>query len=133
MPQCKRAEMCLCLGDKTINYSWQSKELRQADKGYNFVTDGDHSYAAKLPNTDDDEEFLDLDYSKIFDSEGNWQAKHKRSIINIMDSFRISHEAYHEVRMAGKGHYPPLHHIIAEKSVMSEVIPYIKHPTVSEN
>ena len=52
-------------------------------------------------------------------------------IITVMDTFRISHEAYHELRHAGKGHFPPLHHIVREKTLMSNVIPYIKHESVS--
>ena len=74
---------------------------------------------------------VDVDYSQIYDSDGNWQQKHKRAIIHVMDSFRISHEAYHELRHAGRNHLPPLHHIINEKFIMSEEIPYTKHPTVS--
>ena len=49
-----------------------------------------------------------------------------------MDCFRISHEAYHELRNSGNGHFPPLHHIMKEKVAMSAEIPYSKHPTVSE-
>ena len=47
-----------------------------------------------------------------------------------MDSYRISHETYHELRHAGKGHFPPLNHIMKEKTEMSSEIPYIKDPTV---
>ena len=47
-----------------------------------------------------------------------------------MDSFRISHEAYHELRMVSKGHLPPLRRLAAEKAIMSNQIPYIKYPDV---
>ena len=133
-PQCKRAHLLLFLGDKTVTYSWKSNDFKamktSKSSTENFPTD-DHCYAAKPPpSSNEDDEFIDLDYSSIFDSEGKWQSKHKRSIISVMDSFRISHEAYHELRHAGKGHFPPLHHIVHEKHIMSELIPYIKHPTV---
>ena len=73
----------------------------------------------------------DLDYSKIFGSDGDWQKEHKRAIIHVLDTYHISHEAYHELRHAGKNHFPPLHHIIKEKIVMSDQIPYSKHDSVS--
>ena len=130
--------MSLNLGDHTINYRWTSKDLqnnqceRSTKEVFNFTKTSDHLYAsAKLVQyheSDDDVE--NIDYSTIFDSQGNWQQRHKRSIINVMDSYHISHEAYHELRHAGKGHFPPLYQIRNEKRLMSAEIPYIKHPTV---
>ena len=67
-----------------------------------------HCDRTKAMSDDDDDDLNDLDYSEIFDSHGNWKKKHKRHIIHVMDSYRISHEAYHELRHAGKGHFPPL-------------------------
>ena len=136
VPHCKRAQLYLCLGDKTVNYTWKSKDMKVANAenaSAECVSNGDHSYAAKLPDVHNDNDFVDVDYNTIFDSQGNWQSKHKRIIINVMDTYRISHEAYHELRLAGKGHFPPLHHIMKEKYVMSDTIPYTKHPTVSNN
>ena len=99
---------------------------------FNFHKTADHSYASpenlKLNHEDDD--LQDIDYSSIFDSHGNWQEKHKRSIINVIDSYGISHEAYHELRLARKGHFPPLYKIINEKKIMSAEIEFIRHPTV---
>ena len=127
-------QLCLCLGDKTVNYTWKGRDF-QIDPAHNLKTKAfpeiDHCYAAKAVEEEEDEDFIDVDYSQIFDSEGNWQRQHKRKIINVMDSYRISHEAYHELRHAGKGHFPPLHQIVKEKNLMSDVIPFIKHPTVS--
>ena len=137
IPLCKRAQLTLWLDGKTVNYSWKSKDFKHAGTGQiqpvNFQPRFDHSYASsKLIDygSDDDDDLSDIDYSSIFHSEGNWQQKHKRSIIHVMDSYRISHEAYHELRHAGKGHFPPLYQIHLEKIVMSGEIPYIKHPTV---
>ena len=136
IPQCKRAQLSLSLLGTTVNYFWKSNKCSNVNQSkteiQNFSKKSDHSYASsKLLNYDsENEEFGDLDYSQIFDSEGNWQSQHKRCIINIMDSYRISHEAYHELRNAGKGHFPPLHQIRIEKALMSFEIPYIKHETV---
>ena len=95
----------------------------------------DHTYASPNLFQIEDEEYSldDIDYSSIFDTHGNWQQRHKRCIINVMDSYRISHEAYHKLRHAGKGHLPPLYQIRIKKNLMSKEIPYIKHPTVSSN
>ena len=138
IPQCKRAQLSLCLADKMVNYSWKprnficSEHLNTDREVFNFSRTSDHCYASrKFINLDcDEDDFNDIDYGEIFDSEGNWRKEHKRAIINVMDCYRISHEAYHELRHAGKGHFPPLHHIRNEKSVMSAEIEYIKHPTV---
>ena len=135
IPHCRRAQLCLFLGDKTVNYTWKSKDLKMTNLSQSaskHVTNGDHCYASIEHDTcSDDEEFEDVDYHEIFDFDGNWQKKHKRKIVAVMDSYHISHKAYHELRLAGKGHFPPLHHIIQEKKLMSDIIPYIKHPTVS--
>ena len=48
-----------------------------------------------------------------------------------MDKFQISHEAYHELRMVSKNQLPPVRKIATEKKLMSEEIPYMKHPTVN--
>ena len=94
----------------------------------------DHCYAKQQsPSANCDvgnDDLYDVDYTSIFDENGNWQNKHKKAIIHVMDTFHISHEAYHELRHAGKGHFPALGEIIKEKKVMSQQIPYIKHATV---
>ena len=134
VPQCRRAQLGLWLDGKSVNYCWKGKDFqkskssRSAGKPFNFAPRSDHSYAcSKLIDYDseDDEDFADIDYASIFDADGNWQQKHKRSIIHIMDSYCISHEAYHELRHAGKNHFPPLHQIRIEKILMSAEIPYM--------
>ena len=96
IPQCKRAQLSLSLGNKTLNYSWQKNQL-QSDNGcaletniLNFSKKSDHSYACPkfIQCQSEDDEMYDIDYGKIFDSQGNWQAEHKRGIINVMDSYR---------------------------------------------
>ena len=123
-----------------VNFSWKPKNFKHAqikDNQYdifNFGKNSDHSYASpkmlKCQSGEEDEDIDGIDYSRIFDCEGNWTKEHKRAIINVMDCYHISHEAYHELRLAGKGHFPPLYQIRIEKSKMSGEIPFIKHPTV---
>ena len=106
--QCKRAQLSLFMGDKTVNFSWTSKDMQKCSNAQQsalqFSNMYDHSYAcSKLVDHDSKEDDIaDIDYNSIFDSEGKWQPKHKRSIITVMDCYRISHEAYHELRLAGK-------------------------------
>ena len=138
VPQCKRAQLSLSVCQKTVNYTWRSKDmLTHKSLNYNpdipnFTQTSDHSYASPkvVKCQSDGDDLEDIDYNSIFDSNGNWQCKHKRCIIDIMDSYRISHEAYHELRQAAKGHLPPLYVIHKEKAVMSAEIPYIKDGTV---
>ena len=152
-PNCHRAHLSLCIDNKTVNYSWSRKHFEihanrpqkgiQSDgnsvqTGFNsdqVPSNSDHCYARKSQKSEgdneEDDDVEDVDYSSIFDADGKWQRSHKRHIIHVLDSFRISHEAYHELRHAGKGHFPPLGAIMKEKIVMSDEIPYVKHPTVS--
>ena len=139
IPQCKRAQIGLWFDGKVVNYTWKSKDFRekytQRATPFNFHPHADHSYASSklIEYSSDEEDFSDIDYSSIFDSDGNWQKRHKRSIIHVMDSYRISHEAYHELRHAGKDHLPPLYQIRNEKILMSDEIPYIRHPSVRQH
>ena len=138
VPQCKRANVSLSLGDKSVNYMWKCPQLqhdkckKSSEPTPKCKSDLDHSYySSKLPQLQYQEDDMeDIDYGTIFDSQGNWQTTHKRCIINVMDSYRISHEAYHELRHAAKGHFPPLDQIRMEKAIMSSEIPYTKHETV---
>ena len=91
----------------------------------------EHSYAAENKDFSENDSYHDLDYSDIYDCCGEWKQYHLRKIIYVMDSFRISHEAYHELRLVSKGHLPPIGRISKEKQDMSEEIPYEKHPRVS--
>ena len=119
-PFCKRAQLCLNMSDKIVNFNWTSQDLKrdaQTLEIVNFSEKSDHSYATPklIRSIESNDDFENIDYHKIFDSERNWQKEHKRLIINIMDTYRISHEAYHELRQAGKGHFPPLHQIRKER------------------
>ena len=129
--------MTLRLKDNCINFSWSPKDLNTSEINSSHTLTNrqhmsDHSYARTMLDSDKThEEIEDVDFTDIYDSEGNWQRNHMRCIIHVMDCFRISHEAYHELWMVCKGHLLPLWRIASEKKVMSEQIPYIKHPSVS--
>ena len=79
---------------------------------------------------DQDIDLQSVDLADIYTCEGQWRKIHICRLIHVLDTFRISHEGYHELRMVSKGHLPPMWRLAKEKVIMSEEIPYIKHPSV---
>ena len=132
---CHRAEVTLWMCSNCVQFSWLPKGFKKKTTILHVLqkqnTD-DNSYASNNVTIDDEnEEFEDVDYSDIYDMNGNWQRRHIRHLVHVLDTFRISHEAYHELRMVSKGHLPPIHRLRSEKRKMSEEIPYIKIGNVS--
>ena len=125
----------LVVDDKRINFSFSpsdlSKEhnLRKSCNEKSNAISTDHTYVAQVKEFTESDSFNDLDYSEIFDYWGEWSTKHIRRLIYVMDSFHISHEAYHELRLVSKGYLPPLGRLAKDKKIMSAEIPYDKHPT----
>ena len=137
MKVCHRAEVYLWLDDNRIHFSFSPSDLVPTEHLSNIATELpvqsslDHTYCAQPKNLGDSDHFQDLNYSEIYDCSANWQKSHIRRIIYVMDCFRISHEAYHELRMVSKGHLPPIGRLSKEKKIMSEEIPYQRHPKVN--
>ena len=137
MKVCHRAEIYLWLEDNRIHFSFSPVDLLQKEKFNHIHSENqvnfslDHTYCAQDTHIGENDNFTDLNYSEIYDSSANWQKSHIRRIIYVMDCFQISHEAYHELRMVSKGHLPPIGRLSKEKKVMSEEIPYHKHPKVN--
>ena len=92
--------------------------------GHGYFSDGTIPHANNCDSTLSD-------YHDIYNSEGNFTSKHIRKAVMVTDNFRISNEAYHEIRLELSGHMPPIGKVKSEKAIMSEEIPYKKHPTVS--
>ena len=133
MQACHRAEVSVWLGSNKINFSFSPSDLSPKQIVTNFTHDivcSEHNYAAGDRFVGKADNFNDIDYSDIYDSCGEWIKNHIRKLINVMDSFRISHEAYHELRMVSKGHLPPISRLAKEKKIMSQEIPHEKHPKV---
>ena len=63
--------------------------------------------------------------------DGKWNPQHLRTIIHVLDSYHISHDAYSELRLSSRSILPPLHQIKIEKKRMSTKINYYKCGTVS--
>ena len=135
---CHRAVVKLWIGETYMHYNFGPADFSHSRSNSDqclsnnaFATvQHDHSYAHASEEHDVDDDFNDSNYDEIYDKHGKWLKKHIRRIIFVLDSFRISHEGYHELRMVSKGHLPPIWRISKEKTIMSETIPYIKHPQV---
>ena len=129
---CHRSELTVWIGSDRFNLSWKPKHfedkptLTAEQKG--FISD--HTYSLPKELDDSDEEIQDINFSEIYDGEGKWKKEHIRRLIHVMDCFRISNETYHEIRMVSKGHLPPIGQMRKEKKIMSQELPYIKHPKV---
>ena len=132
--KCHRAEISLWLDNNRIQFSWCPNDFKH-DKTESEMQKSqqlfEHSYASAANEiNENDEEYEDVNFSEIFDTRGNWKRSHIRSLIHVLDSFRISQEAYHELRMVSKGHLPPIHRLCMEKGKMSDEISYEKIPNV---
>ena len=133
---CHRASINLWLDQNKIQFNWSPSDFREApftferNHGRFHHVFKDHTYSCPDNSSPEHEHMNDIDFAEIYDCDGNWQKLHIRKLVHVMDSYRISHEAYHELRMVSKGHLPPLRRLCIEKKKMSVEIPYIKHPTV---
>ena len=65
-----------------------------------------------------------------FLSDGTWNDVHIKRVIHVMDLFKISHEAYHELRMTSRSILPPLYRIKNIKKTMSTEINSFHHVRV---
>ena len=126
--------MTLWIGSNRITLKWTPKNFQSVDnidQSLNTKTIPlDHNYAFPPKEIPFEEDYHDIEYSEFFDHDGKWLKRHVRRLIHVMDSFRISNEAYHEIRMVSKGQLPPIGTIRKEKKIMSHELPYIKHPKV---
>ena len=125
--------------DNRVHFTWSPKHFKEIE-GCNEVNTGgqnvqkiDHDHRYACPNVsimEENDMYCDIDYSDIFDNEGSWNVWHVRQLVHVLDTFRISHEAYHELQMVSKGHLPPIWRLAVQKKLMSDQIPYIKHVSV---
>ena len=128
---CHRAEITLWIHDRQAHFSFSPKQITQKMPNSTLLSIyQDHTYTRHDTDFDEESTYNDINYSEIFDCEGNWKSKHVRKLVHVMDNFKISQQAYHEIRMVSKGHLPSLYKISLEKKIMTEEIPYTKHPKV---
>ena len=140
MDSCKKAQVTLWICEQKVHFTWSNDDFNNStnDSSQQISSNvrniyHEHTYGwYPKPSREEAKDFNDTDLSEIFESSGHWRKIHLRRLIHVLDSYRISHEGYHELRMVSKGHLPPISKITREKTIMSEEIPYTKHPTVSK-
>ena len=127
--QCRDVFYSVCSSISDISSA--SFNLQFGNDKFNFMWKRDNQHqVANQSESENDEDNYNVSHGDKFNSNGQFVSQYLRSIIYVMDKHKISHEAYHEVRMVTNGIMPPIHTIKREKSTMSEEIEYIKHPTV---
>ena len=122
---------------------WKAKQWHLSGQTKTFITvinlmwllrkkKTDHSYSASatLSATEASNLSTPFDLDAIYNWDGTFLTTHKRGIIHVMDQYKISKEAYHELSMQSKGYLPPIGQIMKEKHLMSDSIPYEKHSSV---
>ena len=123
IPECKKAKLEIYLGHDKVKFTWSEEDMAKCrnsarQKGFGIID------PAALSS--DDENDIDEESKKIVTS------RLKEEVIHVMDRYRISQDAYHEMQQTLKTiPMPPIHHIKKQKRLMSVEIPYIKEPDVS--
>ena len=112
IPECTRANLILSLDGKNVNIALNRNELigREGNNAAVRSSSSEHRYSSDKAET---ETFGDPDTTseicRIYDGDGKFLRRHKCRMIYVMDKFRISHQAYHELYMHSKGTYHQLH------------------------
>ena len=133
IPDCEKAHITLSICGKTVKFHWirTSTNSHNTTSASSSQSSNDHNYSSQeIHIASTAEPSVQSDVCQIFDDSGKFKKKHKQGIIYVMDNFRISHQAYHELYMQSKGFLPSIGQIIREKRSMSEIIPYYKHDQV---
>ena len=121
IPECKKAKLQLRLGNQDVSFKWNLQDMQNHR---NALKRNGHTIRDPtiLPEDESDSDHDTLPVEK----------KRRRSVVSLMDEFKLSQKGYHEFRYLISKAAPPLHHIKNERVIMSGQIPYIKHPTVSQ-
>ena len=146
LKEIRNAQLKLLIGNKDINLSWSQNELKELRSKHaqlpmnlpndvqdeeEMDVDDDNGAVAADEEIDIDGTTSDTDFPDPFLPDGKWNTQHIRRVIHVLDSYHISHEAYHELRLSSRSILPPLHRIKNEKKIMSKGINYYTCGTVS--
>ena len=88
VPECKRAKVEMCLGSEKVKYTWSKAnmaECRESARRRGFTVNN--------PETDESENEYDEE-----GTDNRSPQRLKQEIIHVMDRFRISQDAYHELQ-----------------------------------
>ena len=140
--EASRVRLQMRVGNEEIVIIWSQDDLRNFRAAARIVVrphvqiPGNVANAnAQLPNQrieseDDDTIDESEDYPDAFLTNGSWNPVHLKRIVHVMDIFKISQLAYHELRMTSRSILPPINRILKIKANMSEAIQPLHHRTV---
>ena len=109
----------------TQTYTYNIKyDLKQINSEHNYCKDSEFTDVSLTEKATADYETFD----PVIVNGGKFSRRHLRSVVNVLDLYKIPHKGYNELRLACKGLLPPLSAIRKERIFMSEEIPYIVNP-----
>ena len=121
----QRARIQLRIGKNEIVFIWCQNELR---KLRNNLRSSHNTHQEINDDSDNDEMSV---HGDAFMPDGEWNEMHLRKIIHVMDIFKISFQAYHELCLTSNSILPPLYKIRRARFKMSDVIKSLHHHTVN--
>ena len=125
IPECKKAKVSLALGHDRVKFDWSPDDLA---KGHDEMRQKGIPVRDPPPiESEDDSEDDDPTDTRL-------PERVNEEIIHVMDRYRISQDAYHELQQTLKKlPLPPMHYLKKQKKKMSEEIPFENYPDVSSN
>ena len=139
--EAQRARLQLRIGEKEIFFIWSKNDLsRLRRKRKNLERVNRNSDPNETNGEQSDHEADSEDDDIIGQSEtdpdaylanGAWNEIHLMRILNVMDLFKISYKAYHELRMTSRSILPPLNKLKKTRIRMSDEIKCFHHRTVT--
>ena len=134
LPGSERMTLCASVNGQQVKFEWSNNELTSQEISSELPSSqesSEHNYSSQPDDTaEHSQQESSFDLGRIFDKNGKYLPRHKQGIIHVMDNFRISKLAYHELYMQSEGYLPSISQILKERKKMSEAIPYKKHETV---
>ena len=124
------------IGNDEIFLVWSEDDLKNLkDEHPNIVRplwiNNDNESHENENNSEDEDIIPDSErYPDAFMSDGTWNPVHLKRIVLILDMYKISQKAYHELRMTSRSILPPINRILAAKKKMSDTIKPLHHRTV---
>ena len=128
--EAQRIRVQMKVGEQEVFIVWSEDDLQTLrNQAINVVRPlppeffrRNHQIQNNGNNSDDDNNEQDKEDQDAFLSNGSWNPVHLKKIISVMDEFKISQEAYHELRLSSKSILPPINQILSAKKKMSHTI-----------
>ena len=129
-----RARVQLRIGGKEVFFLWSSNDFQRLRYiRRNMMRQKSTNGTPDTPDLDSDDASEDEGQPNAFLPDGTWNQLHLRRIVHVLDVFKISFQAYHELRMTSNSILPPLNLIMKCRKRMSDVLTVLHHKTVIDS